>query len=168
MAHDLAVDCGALASGGAEVPAPARAPRRARSDRLARQLALAHWIERAIEAGEVDSYGALARALGISQPRVSQIIGLLLLPPSLQERVLVGGVRLGIRAALLAAREAEWKQRGKKQPGAHPSSGLHLLNPGAHQRSALWLTLRQRPAREDARIGRPGSELEERHVVKEG
>jgi hypothetical protein len=107
----------ALSSVNVESGAPASDPRRARSDRLARQLALAYWIERAIEAGEVDSYGAVARALGISQPRVSQIMGLLLLPPSLQERVLVGGVRLGIRAALLAAREAEWRERGKKQPG---------------------------------------------------
>jgi hypothetical protein len=33
---------------------------------LARQLALAHWIERAVEDGRAGSYGEVARALGLN------------------------------------------------------------------------------------------------------
>ena len=75
------------------------------ADRRARRLALAYRIERAIEAGEFRSYGEVARALGITQPRVSQVMGLLLLPSAVQERVLLG--EAGIRG-LVAAGEAEW------------------------------------------------------------
>jgi hypothetical protein len=92
----------------AGAPAQAPPPRSTRSERLARQLALAHWIERAIEAGEVASYGDVARRLGLTQPRVSQVMGLLFLPPEMQERALMGG-GLGIREAIRVAREAVWE-----------------------------------------------------------
>ena len=71
-----------------EPPAAVRA--RSHAERRARQLALAYAIERAIEAGEFRSYGEVARALGVTQPRVSQVVGLLLLPSEVQERVLLG------------------------------------------------------------------------------
>lgn len=103
----------------AVAPAPAR-PRRARAERLARLLALAHHIERCIEAGGVASYGDIARRLGITQPRVSQIAALALLPPVVQERVLTGQAGIRIRAAMKAAREAEWPQdsaRALRLPG---------------------------------------------------
>ncbi len=48
-----------------------------------------------------------ARALGLTQPRVTQIMVLLSLSPALKEQALVGA-GLGIRAAMRAAREAEW------------------------------------------------------------
>jgi len=76
---------------------PGEARRRSRAERRARQLALAYAIERAIEAGEFRSYGEVARALGISQARVSQVMGLLLLPPAVQERVLRGDAGVGNR-----------------------------------------------------------------------
>ena len=87
---------------------PPRPPRRARADRLARQLALAHWIERAVEAGQVASYGQVARTLGLTESRITQVTALLGLSPALQERILVGEGGLGIRAAIRAAREVEW------------------------------------------------------------
>jgi len=49
----------------------------ARADRRARQLALAHWIERKIEAGELRNYAHAAAVLGVSRARVSQIVGML-------------------------------------------------------------------------------------------
>ena len=99
-----------LASVKAEVGEPKQAPRRrTRADRLARQLALAYWIERQIEAGEVASYGNIAMRLGLSQPRVTQIMGLLLLPSAMQERVLLGEGRVGIREAMQTARDASWR-----------------------------------------------------------
>jgi predicted XRE-type DNA-binding protein len=69
---------------------PGEARRRSRAERRARQLALAYAIERAIEAGEFASYGDVARALGVTQPRVSQVMNLLLLSPAVQEQMLVG------------------------------------------------------------------------------
>lgn len=83
-------------------------PRRARSDRLARQLALAHWIERAVEDGRVSSYAEVARALGLTESRITQVTALLRLPPVVQERVLLKEPGMGIRQAIRAAREVEW------------------------------------------------------------
>jgi len=91
-----------------EPPAAVRA--RSRADRRARQLALAYAIERAIQAGEFRSYGEVARALGLTQPRVSQVMGLLLLPPAVQERVLRGDAGVGIRELVSTAREPEWRK----------------------------------------------------------
>lgn len=48
-----------------------------RAERRARQLALAHWIERLIEAGEPRNYASAAEALGGSRARISQIVWLL-------------------------------------------------------------------------------------------
>ncbi len=96
---------------GEPVPAP---PKRVRSERLARQLALAHLIERSIEAGQVASYGAVARALGLTQPRVTQIMGLLLLSPAVQERALLADAGFGIRAAMRAARDVDWKAQNAR------------------------------------------------------
>jgi predicted XRE-type DNA-binding protein len=90
-----------------EPPGAARA--RSHAERKARQLALAYAIERAIEAGEFRSYGEVARALGITQPRVSQVMALMLLPPALQERVLLGDLGVGIRGLAREARKARWE-----------------------------------------------------------
>ena len=87
------------------------APVRARMDRRARMLALAHHIDRLIEVGEVASYGEVARVLGLTQPRLSQIMGMLLLSPAIQERVLLGGPGVGARDLQRAAREAEWESQ---------------------------------------------------------
>jgi len=55
------------------VGAPARDQGRTRAERCERQLALAVWIERKIEAGELRNYAHAARVLGVSRARVSQI-----------------------------------------------------------------------------------------------
>jgi len=85
-----------------------RPPRRTNAVRLARQLALAHWIERAVESGQVASYGEVARALGLTESRNTQITALLELPPQVQERVLLEEGGLGIWEAIRSAREAQW------------------------------------------------------------
>ena len=54
----------------------------------ARQLALAYWIEEQIEAGRVRDYAAVARALGISRARITQVMDLMLLPTPEKERLL--------------------------------------------------------------------------------
>lgn len=95
---------------------PAQRP--ARADRLARMLALAHYIERLIEAGEVASYGEVARALGLTQPRVTQVMGLLFLSPAIQERVLLGEMSTTSGSLMRVAREAEWESQENRTPNA--------------------------------------------------
>ena len=84
---------------------------RTRAEQLARQLALAHWIERAVDEGRAGSYGEVARALGLTESRITQVTALLGLSPAVQERVLLGEGGLGIREAIRAARLAEWEDQ---------------------------------------------------------
>lgn len=95
-------------------------PRRgARAERLARQLALAHLIEGKIEAGEVRSYGEMGRILGLSQPRITQVMSLLWLSPSIQERILLPGAGLGIRVGMRCAAKVEWAVQEALIDGEH-------------------------------------------------
>lgn len=59
------------------------------------------------------SYGEVARALGLTESRITQITALVGLPPSVQERVLLGEGGVGIREAIRVARKAEWARQGK-------------------------------------------------------
>lgn len=56
--------------------------------RIARQLALAHALQRRVEAGEFADYADMARALGFTRARVTQIMDLLLLAADIQEEIL--------------------------------------------------------------------------------
>ncbi len=58
--------------------------------RAARMLALAHYVERLVEAGSLKSYADAARQLGVTRARMAQIINLLNLPPRVQEGLLLG------------------------------------------------------------------------------
>jgi len=89
---------------------------RTRAERLARQLALAHWVERAVEDGRAGSYGEVARALGLTESRITQVTSLLGLSPAVQEEVLLGECGVGIREAIRAARDAAW-ERQQPKPG---------------------------------------------------
>lgn len=64
-------------------PEPVRRPAK-----VARQLALAHHLEAAIERGLVADQAALARKLGLTRARVTQLFDLLMLAADLQEQVL--------------------------------------------------------------------------------
>lgn len=57
----------------------------------------------------------MARALGLTEPRITQITALLGLAPAAQEAVLLGQGGVGIREAIRAARGVEWVKQG-----AHP------------------------------------------------
>lgn len=100
---------GLVAAVKPEAPAPPGRHTRTRAERLARQLALAHWIDRAVESGQVASYGEVARALGLTESRVTQITALLGLSPVMQEGILLGEGGMGIRAALRETRDVEWR-----------------------------------------------------------
>lgn len=75
--------------------------------RAARMLALAHYIDRLIRGGRVRDYAQVAQTLGVTRARLSQVAGLVLLSPEIQERVVNGEFRTErqLRAAL---REPEW------------------------------------------------------------
>lgn len=73
-----------LRPGPAPVPAPdANVPR------VARLLALGHRYQRMIDEGEVLDYAELARVIGVTRARISQIMDLLLLAPDIQEEILL-------------------------------------------------------------------------------
>ena len=64
-------------------PEPVRRPAK-----VARMLALAHHLQGAIDRGFVADRAAVARKLGLTRARVTQLLDLLLLAPDLQQAVL--------------------------------------------------------------------------------
>jgi hypothetical protein len=51
-------------------------------------LALAHRLQRDIDRGVLTDRAELARTLGVSRPRITQLLALLLLAPDIQEELL--------------------------------------------------------------------------------
>jgi len=70
-----------------EAPTPPPDPVR-RPARVAQMLALAHRLQAEIDRGDYRDRAELARQLGFTRARVSQILDLLMLAPDLQERIL--------------------------------------------------------------------------------
>ena len=66
--------------------APERSP--GRLPRVVLQLALAHEIDRRLRIGELADLATLARRAGLTRARITQILGLLLLAPDIQEAIL--------------------------------------------------------------------------------
>ena len=56
--------------------------------RVAINLALAHKLQQAIDEGRVEDRAEVARILGVTRARITQLMRLLLLPVAEQERVL--------------------------------------------------------------------------------
>lgn len=68
---------------------PAPAPESVRRPaKVAKMLALAHHIQWAIDRGDVADVATVARRLGLTRARVSQLLGLCLLAPDIQEEIL--------------------------------------------------------------------------------
>ena len=79
--------------------------------RLASLLALAHKWEGMVRRGET-SCGGIARRLGLSSARVSQVCGLTLLAPAIQKSMLDEQPRTLSRAALRAlSNEPKWSRQ---------------------------------------------------------
>ena len=64
-------------------PEPVRRPAK-----VAQMLALAHHLAAAIERGELTDQASIARTLGLTRARISQLLDLTLLAPAVQEAVL--------------------------------------------------------------------------------
>ena len=91
---------------------PPRDPVR-RPAKVARMLALAHHIQWAIDRGEVPDAATVARRLGLTRARVSQLLGLCFLAPSIQEEILAleavdGAEPMAERVLRQMAREVVW------------------------------------------------------------
>ena len=81
------------------------------TSRAAHMLALAHHVERLVEAGDIASYAEAARALGLTRARLTQVTNLLLLAPEIQERVLTGDQAGTERALRTVVGEANWQKQ---------------------------------------------------------
>lgn len=75
----------------------------------ARNLALAHHIQRLIDRGVIDDYTQTARMLGVSQPRMTHLMGLLLLAPAIQEAILLGKIAPTDKELRELSRVASWE-----------------------------------------------------------
>lgn len=89
-----------------------------RPAKVARMLALAHHLQRAIDQGLVADRAAVARKLGLTRARVTQLLDLLLLSSDLQARVLaleaVDGVEpVSERSIRAMAALAGWQAQRK-------------------------------------------------------
>ena len=71
-----------------ETPPPPPPEPVVRPARVARMLALAHRLEAGIDAGEYADRADVARHLGVSRARVTQLLDLALLAPEIQEAIL--------------------------------------------------------------------------------
>ncbi len=91
-----------------------------RPAKVARMLALAHHIQSAIDRGVVADRATVARKLGFTRARITQLLDLLLLAPDIQARVLeleaVDGVEpMSERGLRSVVRAKTWKdQTGAK------------------------------------------------------
>jgi hypothetical protein len=107
----------------ADAPPPRPEPVR-RPANVARMLALAHHIQSAIDRGVVADRAAVARKLGFTRARITQLLDLLLLAPDIQARVLeleaVDGVEpMSERGLRSLVRAKTWKeQTGATRPFA--------------------------------------------------
>ena len=96
----------------AEAPPPKPEPVR-RPARVAQMLALAHKIQDAIDRGAVPDRATVARRLGFTRARVTQLLDLVLLAPEIQEHLLqleaIDGIEpVAERALRSATRLAIW------------------------------------------------------------
>ena len=94
-------------------PGPVRRPAR-----LAIMLALAHNIQDAIDRGAVRDRAEVARRLGLTRARVTQLLDLTLLAPDIQEQILfaesVDALEpMSERAVRAAVRVEDWAKQRK-------------------------------------------------------
>lgn len=112
----------------AETPPPPKPEPVRRPAKVAQQLALAHRLQAAIDRGAIADRADVARKLGLTRARVTQLLDLLLLAPDLQAAVLAleavdGAEPMAERTLRAVAHSGTWaEQRG----------AFHAINPGGH------------------------------------
>ena len=79
--------------------------------RIARLLALAHKWEGMVRHGEVEDYAAIAHVAGVTRGRVAQVCSLVLLAPTLQERILSARARWPARSTRRMTGLVAWREQ---------------------------------------------------------
>jgi hypothetical protein len=87
-----------------------------RPAKLAKLLALAHHLEALIRRGKVEDRADIARRLGLSRARVTQILDLTLLAPDIQEEILFAEAVDGVEpvteaSARRVVKELSWARQ---------------------------------------------------------
>lgn len=88
-----------------------------RVPRVARQLARAHKIDEMIHVGELRDLATAARACGVTRARMTQVMNLLLLAPTIQEAILAlppmanGRDPISERSLRAVVAEPEWDRQ---------------------------------------------------------
>jgi len=108
-----------------EAPPPPPRDQTRRPALVAEQLALAHHLHRALDAGQLGDQASLARALGLSRARVTHLLDLTLLAPDLQDEVLaleaVDGVEpMAERALRAVVRAGSWREQRERRKSIGP------------------------------------------------
>jgi hypothetical protein len=104
----------------AEVPEEQRVQTVRRPAKAAQLLALAHHLREAIESGRLPDGASVARTLGFTRARISQILDLTLLAPDIQEAVLgleaVDGAEPPVNERVLreVLRTASWREQRER------------------------------------------------------
>ena len=88
-------------------------------------LALAHHVERLIEAGDLSGYAEAAQCLGLTRARLTQVMNPLLLAPEIQARLLLSHLRDTERLFRNLVKEPSWEM----QAGSIQSPRRHTLQP---------------------------------------
>ncbi len=109
---------------------------------VARQLALAHALQRRVDSGEFADHATMARALGFTRARISQLMDLLLLAPDLQEEILFLEVPSGkqpiseraLREAVLRSLDWVEQRRRWRALGVAVGSGSPSTAPSSRER----------------------------------
>ena len=100
----------------AETPPPPKPEPVRRPAKVAQQLALAHHLQAAIDRGAIADRADVARKLGLTRARVTQLLDLLLLAPDLQAAVLAleavdGAEPMSERALRAVAHAGSWVEQ---------------------------------------------------------
>ena len=75
---------------------------------IARLLALAHHVERLVEAGELKDYAEAARRLGMAKSHMTHVTNLLTLAPDIQEAMLFGQLSSAEHVLRSVCRHVSW------------------------------------------------------------
>jgi len=79
--------------------------------RTARMLALAYYVESQIENGVILDYADAAKILGVTRARMTQVMKLLYLSPTIQASILSGELTISERRLRIVISSMDWDEQ---------------------------------------------------------
>jgi len=79
--------------------------------RTARMLALAYYVENQIENGAIRDFAEAARLLGVTRARMTQVMKLLYLSPTIQASILSGELTISERRLRIVISSMDWDEQ---------------------------------------------------------